>query len=74
MRRGQLRHLLTAAARGLWGRRFDLCIWVGGVVVASGIGCVYWPAGVIVAGAGLGYWGVIGARTEALERRKARMG
>lgn len=74
MKRGQLRQLVTAAARVTWGRRFDLCIWAGGAVVAGGIGCVYWPAGVIVAGGALATWGVIGARTEAAERRTARMG
>lgn len=70
---GRIRRAFQTAGKTIWGRRFDLCLWTGGVTIAIGIGCIYWPAGVIVAGAGIAWWGLIGARAEAAERRKARL-
>lgn len=69
----KLRQLLQTTAKALWGRRYDLCLAVGAAAVAIGIGCIYWPAGVIGAGLGLSAWGIMGARTEAAERRRRAM-
>ena len=64
MKTRQLRLLATLRAR-----RYDLALAIGVAIAAVGIACIYWPAGLIVAGAAIGWWGVIGARTEAAERR-----
>lgn len=37
-------------------RRLDLGIWTGWALIAVGVGCMYWPAGVVVAGVGVLIW------------------
>lgn len=61
--------VLVRVARGIWSSRYDLFVAAGGAAVAVGIGCIYWPAGIITAGAAVAWWGLLGARTEAAERR-----
>ena len=56
---------LRAALEAVWGRRYDLCALLGAGAVAYGIGCIYWPAGVITGGLAVSAWGVVGARAEA---------
>lgn len=59
-------HVVLSA---VWGWRYDLCVQVGGTLIAVGIGFVYWPAGVIAAGVALAVWGLIGARTIAIVKK-----
>jgi hypothetical protein len=64
------RQRLQTAAKRFWGRRFDVCVLLGAGAIAAGVALIYPPAGVITAGVAAASWGIVGARTEAAERRR----
>jgi hypothetical protein len=59
--------------RAVWTRRYDLAALAGGVAIACAVGTVFLPAGVIVGGGLCILWGILGARVEAAERRRASL-
>lgn len=50
--------------------RWDLLVYAGAAIVALGVGLIYLPAGVIVAGAAAVWIGLVGAASARIDAAK----